>query len=823
MRRVVVLLLLVAACGPSAMSSSDATTDAPLCGNGVLDPGEACDTGGDTSGCVACAFVGDDAGEDAGDDGGVDAGEDASVDAGEDAGADAGEAACGDGALDAGEECDTGGDTTACVGCVVTDGYSCTGAPSMCTSAPNATVTVATVSEAGLPNGTTPSATTEVATGTLVVDYGLDGPGSVAWSAGVTSSSALTSGGTPITFALEGSDLVGRAGPSEALRLAGDFTVTLSRAFDHAGALVLQVPYIVTDADGTSVTSRLDLTITDDGPQQNVVSLTREGAGEAVNLLLMVQVSGGMSVASGLTGVSRLDLARAFIEELFARQASTSRVRIVTFSTNATTIGSTWLTLEEAAAVIDSLSPSGNTNFDAAVVNAQSAFSTPGRLVDAFSQAHFISNGVPNVGDSPGSVGIIGAEITAWQNFLSMDGIDGFAWAMGSGAETSTLDALAYDGVENIDRNATLVLTPWSEAVTSALTRPIYGNVYSGTFGADGPGELAALAIDGSTYTFDRASSTIAVTGIDRGTYDAVTGTLWVSTLAGGALTLNMITGELAYLAPASVEESATITVRDRDGTTASNALSLLFGDRALPLIVRGRRILSNISGTNQTFGVSLGALTANDSPESYTVALGTATSLSASLNATTLFLTDANTDGGSVHLTCTAGPESRTKRITLERTQAGQTTLHGTGLDEILLGRPAAADTLHGYEGRDWLEGGGGNDTIHGGADDDVIVGGSGNDTLTGGAGRDRFLCALPTDGNDAITDFVPGEDVVDLRAFFEASGVPPAARAARVQISGTSPTLVAIDFAGNGMFTTVFTVTGSGELVVGVDVIVQ
>jgi Ca2+-binding RTX toxin-like protein len=131
----------------------------------------------------------------------------------------------------------------------------------------------------------------------------------------------------------------------------------------------------------------------------------------------------------------------------------------------------------------------------------------------------------------------------------------------------------------------------------------------------------------------------------------------------------------------------------------------------------------------------------------------------------------------------------------------AGET-LDGRGGDDFLFGN-GGNDTLLGGDGNDRLDGGTGNDVLIGGNDDDVLTGGPGNDTLTGGPGHDVFVFApiaavangagsetqflganqnlfdLHTFdfsqfaarntgiGNDVITDFVVGQDHIDLSAF--------------------------------------------------------
>ncbi len=81
--------------------------------------------------------------------------------------------------------------------------------------------------------------------------------------------------------------------------------------------------------------------------------------------------------------------------------------------------------------------------------------------------------------------------------------------------------------------------------------------------------------------------------------------------------------------------------------------------------------------------------------------------------------------------------------------------------------------DTLTGNSGNNTLNGLSGNDTIDGGGGNDTIIGGAGRDLMTGGSGFDTFVFnhASDTPMNvatylelDRITDFVRGEDHIDL-----------------------------------------------------------
>ncbi|MBC6437848.1 MAG: calcium-binding protein, partial [Rhodobacteraceae bacterium] len=72
--------------------------------------------------------------------------------------------------------------------------------------------------------------------------------------------------------------------------------------------------------------------------------------------------------------------------------------------------------------------------------------------------------------------------------------------------------------------------------------------------------------------------------------------------------------------------------------------------------------------------------------------------------------------------------------------------------------------DALWGGRGKDVLWGGSGNDTLDGGSGNDRLVGGRGDDRLTGGAGADTFVF-YDGHGNDTITDFTRGTDVIRFR----------------------------------------------------------
>ena len=96
-----------------------------------------------------------------------------------------------------------------------------------------------------------------------------------------------------------------------------------------------------------------------------------------------------------------------------------------------------------------------------------------------------------------------------------------------------------------------------------------------------------------------------------------------------------------------------------------------------------------------------------------------------------------------------------------------------GAGNDRI--GAGTAADTVYGgagddeiiaWTGDDLVFGNDGRDTLNGGEGADTLDGGWGDDTVTGGSGADVFV-VIRNAGDDIVTDFENGTDLIDLTAF--------------------------------------------------------
>ena len=95
---------------------------------------------------------------------------------------------------------------------------------------------------------------------------------------------------------------------------------------------------------------------------------------------------------------------------------------------------------------------------------------------------------------------------------------------------------------------------------------------------------------------------------------------------------------------------------------------------------------------------------------------------------------------------------------------------LNGGDGDDYMVGG-TGNDVLNGGDGNDTAIGGSGYDVIDGGSGFDKISGGKGADTMTGGDSADIFFFG-PADSptisaHDLVTDFVHGQDLVDLTAY--------------------------------------------------------
>ena len=249
-------------------------------------------------------------------------------------------------------------------------------------------------------------------------------------------SASLTSGGVAIAWTLQdaGHTLIGKAGTATIITAtitdAGTYNVALSGPIDHSTAnqednTTFTVPVIVSDGHTTTPTT-LSVTIEDDSPKAEPVEVSVVPTDSKTNVMLILDLSGSMDTSSGLTGLTRLDVAKAAINEVLDQYDNRGdvMVRIVTFSDTGAAVGSAWQSVADAKAAIAGLSAGGNTNYDAALLTAMGAFTDGTKLTGPGTQnvSYFLSDGDPTAGH-----GVNQTEQQNWESFLETNNIVSFA------------------------------------------------------------------------------------------------------------------------------------------------------------------------------------------------------------------------------------------------------------------------------------------------------------------------------------------------------------------------------------------------------------
>ncbi|WP_210643394.1 retention module-containing protein [Pseudomonas sp. Tri1] len=444
----------------------------------------------------------------------------------------------------------------------------------------------------GTVTGSEPSATGETATGTLV--------GSVTGATGA------------VTFALVG-DGTGAHGQLS-LNPDGSYTYTLTspatttpNANDGPNVLSENFSYQATDSLGNSVTGNLVVSIVDDVPKAVASERSVTAVEIDSNLLIVLDVSGSMADASGVPGLSRLDLAKQAISALLDKYDDLGdvKVQLVTFSSSATDQTSVWVDVATAKSLLSSLSAGGGTNYDAAVAAAKTAFVTSGQLTGAQNIGYFFSDGKPNSGQETGT-----ADEAAWKAFLDANGIKNYAIGLGNGVSNAYLDPLAYDGSTHTNTNAVVVtdLNQLNSVLSGTVQGiPVTGNLLGegGSFGADG-GFVKNLVVDGTTYSYDPAANggqgaLTASGGVNHGSFNTTTNTLSIATDHDGTLVVNLDTGAFSYTSQTAtstlITENIGYTVSDNDGDLASSSLVIKVVPNSPPVAMDDNIITNVLSG----------------------------------------------------------------------------------------------------------------------------------------------------------------------------------------------------------------------------------
>ncbi|MEN9657405.1 MAG: hypothetical protein RL571_870 [Pseudomonadota bacterium] len=452
----------------------------------------------------------------------------------------------------------------------------------------------ATVSEEGLLGGIkdstgSPTDTTDstVRTGTIAIS---DPDSPVLTTSLIAPTTALSSGGHALVWSGSGThDLAATAGvggPVVAtinIDNAGNYTVTLKAPIDHPVNSVEDVKSFnvgVKVSDGAlSSTGTLTVNVEDDAPVGRSQTANVQIPNVDSNLVLTLDISGSMGDPSGITGKTRLQVAKEAIAKLIDDYdvLGDVKVMLVTFSSSSATQqsgGQTWMSVTEAKAVLAGLVANGGTNYDAAVSQVTTHFADAGKIVGGQNIGYFFSDGAPNPG-----LGLDVTEESAWKSFLQINHINSLALGLGSGVTDVNLNPLAYNGTGTGSEANAIIVTDLAQLppiLRDTIVTPNAGDL-TGTvagvtsgFGADG-GHMNDITVDGVKYTFNVAGNSIT-TSAGAGTYsfDAATHQLKVNTVLGGQFAIDMDDGKYTYTPPviktSGSSENIGFTLIDNDG-----------------------------------------------------------------------------------------------------------------------------------------------------------------------------------------------------------------------------------------------------------------
>ena len=634
--------------------------------------------------------------------------------------------------------------------------------------------------------------TTNVTTNTFIV-FGGTGPYTYSFAGGIEGTQAqthspnpMTSHGAPVYFHIDSGNpnlLIGYAdgvgGTADSYDAGidrvvftfqinpttGQGTFSLYDNIDHhqvaaaddvEGTRVLNLNGIVeaTDSSPSPQTLLLNgsIAIIDDIPvAQGDAARVDEGGTGTTNFLITIDTSASMLDDPGVPGfTTRFALEKAALITML-NSTNVNEVFIVNFSTVAGNSGA-WLSKAAAITYINGLTAGGFTNYDAALTDAETAFTHAHTSADQ-TLAYFLSDGEPNLPFL--SVGISPSEQATWENFLTTNAVtESFAIGVGNGATLSALDPTAFP---NGDPNNPVVLTDEGQlagTLIGSLPGIISGNVLTNDhFGADGPlgAGILSITIDGHVYAYNPGSNAITE---DGNPFAAGTGTLDVNTALGGHLDFHFTSGvgfsagNYTYSSPPNVNTDTSeifhYVIADGDGDKVGADLTVTVVAVNDPPVAHDDTVITNISGSGAAIAIPDAALILNDTdidgPSLSILSVGSATSGFVGHAGTTTTFTDNNSNGGAFIYTLhdNGTPDlTDTANVTVDRSQAGNSTIKGTSSGEILLDRA------------------GGNDTL---------VGNGGSDVLIGGDGNDHFLYNATTDGPDHILDFGNGANSIDF-----------------------------------------------------------
>jgi VCBS repeat-containing protein len=381
-----------------------------------------------------------------------------------------------------------------------------------------------------------------------------------------------------------------------------------------SGGTPFSLGYTIQDGDGDTSSATATFNIKGSLPTAAPdVAEVAEGGG-TYNLMLVVDVSGSMGDDSGVAKPGGGDYTRLELEQQALSQLLQSfnlpgvdlNVQLITFSTNASDgssassiySGSTAIT--DATTAIGKLTDGGNTNYDAAIISAESS-TLFNNSAGATNLVYFLSDGQPNLPN--GSVGISSTEQAAWDAFLTNHNATANAVGVGDG-----INAAAVAQLQNVDSDGNITVVTDAHTLATDLTAllpgSVSGNVISNdTFGSAGPAaiEVSSITIGANTYS--------AATAVGGNVLAKTSDTLTIKTGLGGLLTFNFDTGAWTYTPPAvtsTQNETIAYTIQDASGNHASSTLTITVDNVVHAPVITGFSTDSGTVGDHITNDTSL-------------------------------------------------------------------------------------------------------------------------------------------------------------------------------------------------------------------------
>uniref|UniRef100_UPI002481860B beta strand repeat-containing protein n=1 Tax=Vibrio harveyi TaxID=669 RepID=UPI002481860B len=626
----------------------------------------------------------------------------------------------------------------------------------------------------------------------------------------------ISSDGDALVWTLSNNDktLTGSASGQPIIEVSvddlGNLSTELLGKVDHPDSggedvIDLEVPVIASNALGITSSATATVAIEDDSPfaetvVENVNAMQTTGS----NVQLILDVSGSMgwdSVTGSSSNVvtSRLDVLKsASIALLLEYQLlGDTKVQITTFSSNANVLGedgvessdnslpndltTIWMDVDQAIALINSLTAGGGTDYDDAVALAaeDDVWGNPELLADANNLSYFLSDGNPS---STGNQ-IDATEQSDWEAQLEQYNVTALAYGIGTGAATQFLEPVAYDANNPIDKQIDPIIVPdinslpaiLIQSIVTPITGALGSTVMGGSasfFGADG-GYVSSFNYGGATgitVTFDGTTITVDDDANNTGAttiVDAVEDTVTIVVDSQNSVVIDLNTGEYTFFASSiavATQFDFDYVLTDGDGDTTAETVSFDLEPNSVeavddtastpegtPIVVD---VLSNDTNSDNAATLTLADAVVDPSKGQVLVVD----------NQLVFIPSNSLDDGDSARIsyrTESSNGDFDIGALTVSVTASvGAPSGVGGNSDDTLVGT-ASADILLGEEGED---------TISGNAGEDIIIGGLDDDILTGGADGDVFVWTQMDNAVDSVTDFDASEgDKLELRDLFD------------------------------------------------------